>query len=218
MVEQECNTAPCAGSWSCWSPWSRCSPGGTRTRTRDCLGPDGGAGECPTGEGREEEACGGTADTPRSNGVPEVLPAPSPAISVNMVIGGCVAGFMFGISLGALLVYYYFKYRRPPPAVASPHYISAKSQNLYVSLPMLDLKHKQLGGGGSGSSDYSGTLRSNATGTLRSKTGSSLYGGGGGGKPGEYETATIKRSHSRRDSSLINGAIRADLDSEHMFS
>ena len=103
--------------------------------------------------------------------------------------------------------------------VGSPNYYSAKSQNLYVSLPMLDLKHKQLS---SNTSDYSGTLRSNATGTLRSsKAGggaSSVYGGGSGCKPGDYETATIKRSHSRRDSSLINGTIRADLDSEQMFS
>ena len=101
-------------------------------------------------------------------------------------------------------------------AVTSPHYISAKSQNLYVSLPMLELKSKQMSS--NTSSDYSGTLRSNCTGTLRSKTGSSVYGGSGGGKPADYETATIKRSHSRRDSSLINGAIRADLDSEQLFS
>lgn len=147
-----------------------------------------------------------------------------------MVIGACVCGFLVGSSLAALLVYYYFKFRKSADTgaaigvtgVTSPHYISAKSQNLYVSLPMLDLKHKQLGVGGSGggsstASDYSGTLRSNATGTLRSKAGSSVY----NSKPGEYETATIKRSHSRRDSSLITSggaAIRADLDSEQLFS
>ena len=160
----------------------------------------------------------------------EIVPVTN-TVSINMVIGACVVGFLVGSSLAALLVYYFFKYRKSTVAngngvvgagVHSPHYISAKSQNLYVSLPMLDLKHKQLGGGGGGSStasDYSGTLRSNATGTLRSKTGSSVY--GTSGKPGEYETATIKRSHSRRDSSLITGngaAIRADLDSEQLFS
>lgn len=149
---------------------------------------------------------------PRS-GEEEVLPV-SGTISINMVVGACVCGFMVGATLGAMLVYYFFKYRKPAPGgpVTSPHYISAKSQNLYVSLPMLDLKHKQLS---SNTSDYSGTLRSNATGTLRSKTGSSIY---SNSKPGDYETATIKRSHSRRDSSLINGAIRADLDSEQLFS
>ena len=96
-----------------------------------------------------------------------------------------------------------------------PQYISAKSQNLYVSLPMLDLKHKQLS---SSNSDYSGTLRSTAGSgaTLRSKGG-----GGGGAKSPDYETATIKRSHSRRDSSLISGGgggIRADLDSDQIFT
>ena len=47
------------------------------------------------------------------------------------------------------------------------------------------------------------------------KNGSSIY----SSKPVDYETATIKRSHSRRDSSLINSsAIRADLDSDNLFT
>ena len=182
------------------------------------MSPEGGEAECPEGRSREEEACtrsdgGEYIPHPRSGGDEEVLPV-SGTISVNMVVGAGVCGLMVGCTLGAMLVYYYFKYRKPDPAgpVTSPHYISAKSQNLYVSLPMLDLKHKQLS---SNTSDYSGTLRSNATGTLRSKAGSSIY---SNAKPGDYETATIKRSHSRRDSSLINGAIRADLDSEQLFS
>jgi len=213
LVEQECNTQACPGSWGCWATWSRCSAH-SRSRTRECSSPEGGTAECTTGQDRQEEQCTLKAPELRS-GEEEVLPV-SGTISVNMVIGSCVCGFMVGTSLGALLVYYYFKFRKPASVagaggVSSPHYISAKSQNLYVSLPMLDLKHKQLS---SNTSDYSGTLRSNATGTLRSKTGSSVY---GGGKP-DYETATIKRSHSRRDSSLINGTIRADLDSEQMFS
>ena len=136
----------------------------------------------------------------------------SGTITINMMIGACVSGFGVGGALGAVIVYYLLKCRKQvETGVTSSNYISAKSQNLYVSLPMLDLKHKQIS---SNASEYSGTLRSNTTGTLRSKTGSSVY----GGKPGDYETATIKRSHSRRDSSLINGTIRADLDSEQMFS
>ena len=133
--------------------------------------------------------------------------------SINMIIGACVIGFMLGSIVGAGLVYYYFKVKKNG-GLNPPHYISAKSQNLYVSLPMLDLnKTKQLS---SNQSDYTGTLRSN-NGTLRSnKTGSSIY---ASTKPGEYETATIKRSHSRRDSSLINNSsIRADLDSDLLFT
>ena len=237
LLEQECNTQPCPGTWGCWSAWSRCSSQGRRSRTRQCESPTGGEADCLQNSGDEsfeEEDC--SLDSPQLRNMDgtdrELLPV-SATVSINMVIGACVCGFLVGSSLAALLVYYYFKYRKSasdPAAgaaggcVASPHYISAKSQNLYVSLPMLDLKHKQLGGSNSGpgscstDSNYSGTLRSNATGTLRSKAGSSVY---GNSKPGEYETATIKRSHSRRDSSLITSggaAIRADLDSEQLFS
>lgn len=209
MVEQECNTQPCPETWGCWSPWSRCA-GGARTRSRECGSVEGGTAECLTGSGRDEEPCG--MDVPELRSGDEFVEPISGTISLNMMIGACVCGFGVGGALGAVLVYYLLKCRKPiETGVTSPHYISAKSQNLYVSLPMLDLKHKQIS---SNTSDYSGTLRSNATGTLRSKTGSSVY----GGKPGDYETATIKRSHSRRDSSLINGTIRADLDSEQMFS
>ena len=197
--------------------------------------------DCGEGEGREEESCRVEDDAvgrpnvslrPRDGAEP--LAAAAGMVPLNMVVGACVAGFMIGGLLGAVLTYYYLKNRKPGSlgsggggtgsAVSSPHYISAKSQNLYVSLPMLDLKHKQLS---SAASDYSGTLRSNATGTLRS---SKAGGGGGGGsvysgsKPGDYETATIKRSHSRRDSSLLSGlvggggGIRADLDSDTLFT
>ena len=106
-----------------------------------------------------------------------------------------------------------YEYENHHSTTMKVYYISAKSQNLYVSLPMLDLnKHKQLS---SNHSDYSGTLRSN-NGTMRSnKANSSIY----TSKPGDYETATIKRSHSRRDSSLINNSsIRADLDSDQLFT
>ena len=137
--------------------------------------------------------------------------------SVNFIVGGCVLGFILGGVVGAGLVYYYLKIKKNG-GLNPPHYISAKSQNLYVSLPMLDLKqHKQLPPSSPhGHADYnSSTLRSN-TGTLRSsKNGSSIY----SSKPVDYETATIKRSHSRRDSSLINNSsIRADLDSDNLFT
>jgi hypothetical protein len=207
--------------------------------------------DCGQGEGREEEACRPEDDEKdhrrpgtvlsggslRSRDGAEPMAAAGDMVALNMVVGACVAGFLFGGLVGAALVYYYLKNKKPGSlgcgggsgngVVGSPHYISAKSQNLYVSLPMLDLKHKQLS---SNASDYSGTLRSNATGTLRSSKagggGSSIYSGGGGGgssKPGDYETATIKRSHSRRDSSLLNGlmggnTIRADLDSDTLFT
>ena len=249
-MEQECNTQACPGSWGCWSDWSRCvgSAGGSgiRSRNRACLADhdssDTALVDCGEGEGRQEESCQDDASTGRPNialrprsgdGAEPVAAATAGMVPLNMVVGACVAGFMIGGLLGAVLTFYYLKNKKPGSlgcggagngsgAVGSPHYISAKSQNLYVSLPMLDLKHKQLS---SAASDYSGTLRSNATGTLRS---SKAGGGGGssvysGSKPGDYETATIKRSHSRRDSSLLSGlvggsGIRADLDSDTLFT
>ena len=208
--ERSCNTQPCDGTWTCWSDWSPCQgEGSSRRRDRSCQTPSGGSAVCSGGLGVQEVPCSqqhsqceGERATPLQAGT-----------NVNMIVGGCVLGFILGGLLGAGLVYYYLKVKKNG-GLSPPHYISAKSQNLYVSLPMLDLnKHKQLA---NTHSEYnSGTLRSN-TGTLRSsKNGSSIY----GTKHGDYETATIKRSHSRRDSSLINNStIRADLDSDTMFT
>jgi chondroitin sulfate proteoglycan 4 len=185
------------GPWGEWKDDCDASPDSTRVRTRACK-----AEEC-TGSDREIRACDGSA-------VPAV--SVSGAMPVNVVVGACICGFIFGAAVGAGLVYYYLRYRKPGGAHGgSPHYVSAKSQNLYVSLPMLDLKHKHLS---SNQSDC-GTLRS--TSTLRSKAGgSSIYSSAKAGS--EYETATIKRSHSHRNSSLIAGAMRADLDSDQLFT
>ena len=125
------------------------------------------------------------------------------------------SSFIVGAGFGAGIVIYFVKFRRPG-SNGSPHYVSAKSQNLYVSLPMLDLKHKHLSS--SNQSDC-GTLRS--TSTLRSKANSSVY--NASASRSEYETATIKRSHSQshRNSSLIAGSstlMRADLDSDQLFT
>ena len=234
LIEQSCNTQPCDGVWSCWSAWSQCS-GGVRSRDRSCEAEDrsGGSAVCSGGASVEEEECRGdqgTVEWSQCQGgvqyrhvseeetqtrVCDVsAKMDSDSSSVNMIVGACIIGFMLGSIAGAGIVYYYLKVKKNG-GLNPPHYISAKSQNLYVSLPMLDLnKHKQLNS--TVTSDYSGTLRSNS-GTLRSsKNSSSIY----GTKPGEYETATIKRSHSRRDSSLINSSsgIRADLDSDNLFT
>ena len=103
----------------------------------------------------------------------EARPVAEAGASLNMVVGAAVIGFMLGSLVGAGLVYYYFKVKKHG-GLHPPNYISAKNQNLYVSLPMLEQsKHKQVS---SNHSDYSGTLRSNS-GTMRSnKTqGSSTY-------------------------------------------
>lgn len=223
MLEQACNTQPCRKLWACWGEWSLCTKGGNKRRTRECQGE-----ACGAGKGVEEKSCDGwpawtvwsqcgkgkqtreRADT--GEGVAEetrqcsgdVLVETVESMSVNLVVGAAVCGFLVGSVMSAILVFYYFKYKQPGVTVP-PHYISAKSQNLYVSLPMLDLKHKQIP---SNESDYGGTLRSKGG-------NSSVY---GSAKHPDYETATIKRSHSRRDSSLVSGGIRADLDSDQLFT
>ena len=134
--------------------------------------------------------------------------------SSDLLAVACICSFVVGVGVGAAIVLYFLKFRRHGRN-GSPHYVSAKSQNLYVSLPMLDLKHKHFS---SNQSDC-GTLRS--TSTLRSKAGSSVYNAGGNGNRSDYETATIKRSHSQRNSSLIAGSstlMRADLDSDQLFT
>merc|ERR1712062_742131 len=116
--------------------------------------------------------------------------------SSDLLAVACICSFIVGAGIGGAVVVYFLKFRKVQNG--NPHYVSAKSQNLYVSLPMLDLKHKHMS---SNQSDC-GTLRS--TSTLRSKAGSSVFNGG----HAEYETATIKRSHSQshRNSSLIAGS------------
>ena len=184
---------PCDG-WGPWTTWSECDLAtDSRTRSRQCLN-----NRCDSdGHDFERQSCDG-------------LPSPVASTSQDLIAVACICCFIVGAGFGAGIVIYFIKYRRPG-GNGSPHYVSAKSQNLYVSLPMLDLKHKHLS---SNQSDC-GTLRS--TSTLRSKANSSIY----NASRSEYETATIKRSHSQRNSSLIAGSstlMRADLDSDQLFT
>ena len=190
--------------WGAWGEWSVCEKPdeGTQTRYRACL-----TDRC-RGEDAETRECGSLVAVTASVG------------GANAVLGSGFIGFLLGTCVGGALVYYFFVFRKAGSgAHGTPHYVSAKSQNLYVSLPMLDLRHHNKGLV-SNASDC-GTLRSTTTaGTLRSTKGgsSSIYNGGSVNGVKDYETATIKRSHSHRNSSLINtNNMRADLDSDQMF-
>ena len=170
-----------------------------------------------TGLDQQKRECGQNAGI--------VISAENTSAGAGDVVVGVIVGFVFGAAVGAVIVYYFFVYRRHS-ARGSPHYVSAKSQNLYVSLPMLDLKHRHFS---SNQSDCD-TLRSTTThGTLRSKASvGSIYANNGASAgihqrhdsstPSDYETATIKRSRSHRNSSILNGTMRADLDSDQLFS
>ena len=185
-----------------WGEWGECDGDGYQSRYKSC----------------EDKDCYGDHKQTRSC---EVSSERQTAGAGSAVLGA-FCGFLVGAVVGAVLVYYFLIHRRSG-ANGSPHYVSAKSQNLYVSLPMLDLKHKHL----SNQSDFD-TLRSTTTtGTMRSKaSASSIYSNNRGGAPmpvSDYETATIKRSrsHSQRNSSLINNgnlSMRADIDSDQLFT
>lgn len=248
VIQRACNTQPCSGEWACWSDWSLCDGRSLKKhRTRHCKSVNGIVNGdrtsplCPTGTSYQEVPCDGwgpwtawstcdlaTDSRTRSrtclsntcdqghdlerqscDGLPKQTVSNSAS---DLLAVACICSFVLGSGLGAGIVLYFLKFRKRTNA--SPHYVSAKSQNLYVSLPMLDLKHKHLS---SNQSDC-GTLRS--TSTLRSKAGSSVF---NATARSDYETATIKRSHSQshRNSSLIVGSstlMRADLDSDQLFN
>jgi semaphorin 5 len=184
---------PCDG-WGPWTSWSSCDLAtDSRSKSRTCL-----TNACDEGLDMEHQTCSG------------LPPRPVPR-SFNLMAVACICSFVVGAGLGAGLVFYFSKVRSLGSSDnVSPHYVSAKSQNLYVSLPMLDLKHKHM----SSNQSECGTMRS--TSTLRSKAGSSVY---NGGCSADYETATIKRS--QRNSSMIAGSsnvMHVNLDSDQIFT
>ena len=197
--------------WGPWGEWTQCE-NGKKSRNRSCIK------NC-IGEFSETVDCDVTEE--------KTLQSDSNSVAI-----ACVLGFIVGTLVGAGLVYWLLVRRRilKPYAVNSPQYVSAKSQNLYVSLPMLDLKHKPFGGGDDDDSP-TGTIRSTTTAgsTLRSHKNSvnSIYRQQSHHHQQDYDsnTATIKRNRSHRNSSLMlnNGhntsnAMRADLDSDQLFN
>ena len=62
---------------------------------------------------------------------------------MSMVVGASIICLIIGIVLGAGIMFYVIRFRCKwilhGSGGGGPHYVSAKSQNLYVSLPMLDL-------------------------------------------------------------------------------
>jgi len=56
---------------------------------------------------------------------------------VGAVVGSCVIGFVIGLTLTAVLCFFYLK-RRKPRMPGNPHYIS--KQNPYVTVPLKEVK------------------------------------------------------------------------------
>ena len=219
------------GGWGAWSEWTdECDVNGYQRRYRVCV-----ARQC-RGNDVDRRPCAGISSDGGGGGS-AVPVAEERSASSGEIAAAVVIGFVLGTLTGAGLVYFLLVYRRcgGRGGNGSPHYMSAKSQNLYVSLPMLDL-NRSKNNYSSNQSDC-GTMRSTTTtgSTLRSNK--ALHGGSvsrnfNGSVVSDYETATIKRSHSHRNSSILvaataasngggaNGTLnmRADLDADSLFT
>ncbi|CAD6215680.1 GSCOCG00000493001-RA-CDS [Cotesia congregata] len=215
VMRETCEMPSCASlfGWDKWSAWSACD-GQTQFRKRQCL-MEPGDGICE-GSSREVRKCWNIEDG--DDGV-SVLGAPDwgkndiltnalprsvhvAGISVGAVVGGCIAGFLLGLALTAMMCFLYLR-RRKPGVPGSPHYIS--KQNPYVAVPLKEVNAKRQ-------PSFSGT--SNGNGTLRNKTNPNVNGLGSPKlypKALDYESATLKRnSHGQQH-------IRADLDQEKYY-
>ncbi|XP_043600317.1 semaphorin-5A-like isoform X1 [Bombus pyrosoma] len=253
-----CNVHPCrsnqvgiagaGGQWSCWTDWSDCSVScgvGVRSRTRECLGPEGCEGPRLVRETCEMPSCESLAGwdswsrwTPcdddhqqhrkrqclqHGNGlcqgssreVRDCLPdcmdndinalkssVERSGVSIGAVVGSCVAGFLVGLAVTAVLSFCYLK-RRQQRIPGSPHYIS--KQNSYVSVPLKDVNAKRQ-------PSFSGST--NGNGTLRGKNNPNVNGLGSPKlypKSLDYESATLKRnSHGQQH-------IRVDPDQDKYY-
>jgi len=105
-----------------------------------------------------------------------------------LIIGAAVGGCLLGALLVSLAVLYQHK-RHKPEMPSSPHYLSAKQQNHYVSMGSLDWKKS--------TSCVDNTSLKSSPHKINNS---------------EYPTATIKRT------SHLNGQhIRANIEADNMF-
>lgn len=63
------------------------------------------------------------------------------SVTVGAMVGSCIVGFVIGLSIAAVLCFYYLK-RRKPRIPGSPHYIS--KQNPYVTVPLKEVSVKNI--------------------------------------------------------------------------
>ncbi|XP_015592204.1 semaphorin-5A [Cephus cinctus] len=188
----------CLHGWDNWSRWSPCD-GDQQYRKRQCLLQPG-IGVCH-GPSQEVRDC--NPDW-MDNEIASALPTSveKAGISVGAVVGSCIAGFIIGLGLTAILCFLYVR-RRKPRVPGSPHYIS--KQNPYVTVPLKEVNTKRQ-------PSFSGST--NGNGTLRTKNNPNVNGLGSPKlypKSLDYESATLKRnSHGQPH-------IRADLDQDKYY-
>lgn len=141
--------------------------------------------------------------------VASVIGSSSP--SVGAVVGAALGGCLLGAALAVLAIGYAVR-RRRPRIPSSPHYLSAKQQNHYVSMGSLDWKK------GSGVVIDDATIASLKP-MVAPQPPSSASTANGLPHVGhkinniDYPTATIKRN-----SHITNGReIRANIEADNIF-
>lgn len=201
FVRESCEMSSCESlhGWDSWSRWYPCDDLHQQHRKRQCLVQPGN-GVCQ-GPNREVRDCLlDWTDNEISNALPRGVEVAG--ISVGAVVGSCIAGFIIGLVLTAILCFVYLK-RRKPRVPGSPHYIS--KQNPYVTVPLKEVNAKRQ-------PSFSGST--NGNGTLRGKNNPNVNGLGSPKlypKSLDYESATLKRnSHGQPH-------IRADLDQDKYY-
>ncbi|XP_011264749.2 semaphorin-5A [Camponotus floridanus] len=199
LDRETCEMASCESlvGWDTWSRWTPCDGDHQQHRKRACLQHGSGMCEGPT---RETRDCLPDCMDNDVNALPSSVENSS--VTVGAVVGSCVIGFVIGLTLTAVLCFFYLK-RRKPRLPGNPHYIS--KQNPYVTVPLKEVNAKRQ-------PSFSGST--NGNGTLRGKNNPNVNGLGSPKlypKSLDYESATLKRnSHGQQH-------IRADLDQDKYY-
>lgn len=198
-MQQQCHEGACPGEegWGPWSEWSACTAGEERMRERHCMSSQ--PSQC-RGLDLQRQSCDAEEGdiTAIEAAVMNAGHGGEGGVSVQALVGSCLACFIGGALLGALGTFHVFVRRRHRRVPSSPHYISAKP-NHYVSVPGADWKAGQSPSSTIRNGSIKSTLKSAIT-TLPLK---------------DFDTATIKRSSH---GSYGNGHLRADLDSDTIFN
>jgi len=187
-MREYCNNPSCEPleGWDSWSSWSLCDTDSIQYRRRRCLTNNPGPGLCQ-GRSQEERVCIADSEGNMVNtlAVSSYGGGQSP---MALIIGAAVGGCLLGALLVSLAVLYQHK-RHKPEMPSSPHYLSAKQQNHYVSMGSLDWKKS--------TSCVDNTSLKSSPHKINNS---------------EYPTATIKRT------SHLNGQhIRANIEADNMF-